>query len=273
LLRIAWELLSAAFARIRGQNPAEREKWMLKIGETILGDAPCVALALQDDASMDDVRDTVARGIGLIELRIDQFAFSDVERVRAEVARFEGLPVLATIRSRQEGGAWRGSEAERLALFKAVLPLVQAVDIELSAEEIRDEVIAAAHGAGVLVIGSHHNFDATPTLAELSGILLRGRDVGVDVVKVAAHCKGNADLRLLARFLVEQSGEPLIVLGMGPHGIASRLFFPALGSLVTYTFLGEATAPGQLNCECTLQYLSVVYPDFPRGQDAPQMKG
>ena len=33
----------------------------------------------------------------------------------------QGLPVLLTIRSRREGGEWRGREAERLALYLAGL--------------------------------------------------------------------------------------------------------------------------------------------------------
>ena len=34
---------------------------------------------------------------------------------------------------------------------------------------------------------------------------------------------------------------------MGPHGVASRVFFPLFGSLLTYGFVGQAGAPGQLS--------------------------
>ena len=37
--------------------------------------------------------------------------------------------------------------------------------------------------------------------------------------------------------------------GMGEHGVVSRVFFPLFGSLLTYGFVAQSGAPGQLPLE------------------------
>ncbi len=235
---------------------------MLKIGEVVLGGRPRVALALRDGVAQADVAAALAQGVDVVELRIDHFGFSEPDRVLEEVRRYAGIPVLATIRSSAEGGTWHGAEAARLDLFRALMPQVGAVDIEIASAEILPDVVAAARAAKRTVIGSFHDFEATPSKEELAAFVLHAKSEGVDIVKVACACQDPADLFTLAQFTVEHAAEKVIVIGMGAHGVLSRVFFPALGSLLTYTFLGEATAPGQLNCEQTLAYLSALYPEF-----------
>jgi 3-dehydroquinate dehydratase-1 len=49
----------------------------------------------------------------------------------------------------------------------------------------------------------------------------------------------------LLQFTAERK-EPLVTLSMGEIGMLSRVAAPLFGSLFTYTFVGEAVAPGQL---------------------------
>jgi 3-dehydroquinate dehydratase I len=235
---------------------------MLQLGPLSLGVAPRVVLALCDGVPIDDVKAALDQGADMVELRVDLFSSTEPDAVREEFQRYEGIPVLATIRSKAEGGEWNATEYERAALYKAVLPYCDAIDIELSSEEILDEVMHATRHADRLIIGSYHNFDKTPELIELEAIHRHGSKAGVDIVKVAAHCRNRLDLHTLARFALDHATRDVIVIGMGTEANLSRIFFPALGSLMTYTFLGEPTAPGQLNCEATLEYLKAFYPDF-----------
>ena len=81
-------------------------------------------------------------------------------------------------------------------------------------------------------------------------------------------CHDTVALQNLAEFTLAHRHRPLVTIGMGAAGAASRIFFPALGSLLTYTFLGAPTAPGQLTCEETLHYLTAFYPTrMRRAQD------
>ena len=46
--------------------------------------------------------------------------------------------------------------------------------------------------------------------------------------------------------LLRAPGPPRIIIGMGAEGAATRVFFPLLDSLLTYSFAGSPTAPGQI---------------------------
>lgn len=219
---------------------------MITLGALRLGAVPRIAAPLTDD----DVRapgDEVRRYADIVELRIDQFAQHDPAHVGAlcRDAGALGLPLIATIRSVDEGGGTHLDDAQRLALFEAVLPTVAAVDIELRAA-IREPVVELAHRAGKRAIVSYHNFTATPIDTDLAAIFDAAVLGEADVVKIAAHARNAADADRLLVFLLERRDRAMIIIGMGPHGVASRVFFPLLGSLITYGSAGAATAPGQL---------------------------
>lgn len=235
---------------------------MINIGNLALGTRPHLVAAMTDRTSADEARAAVDAGVDLLELRIDQFSSRDSEHVVKVVRTLAGLPLLCTIRHAIEGGAWEQGEAERLDLYLRLLPYVDAVDVELMAKEVLLPLVDAAHAAGKVVIGSHHNFKTTPLPEKLAGVANDGKLLGVDIVKIAAHCQSQADVRALASFTLAHASKQLVVIGMGPHGKMTRLFFPGLGSLLTYTFLGEATAPGQLTCGESIQYLRDFYPDM-----------
>lgn len=233
---------------------------MLNVGNVTLGDRPRVVIALRDDQDRAVLEHALSAGADIIELRVDSFSNRDQAYCVSHFERLGGLPLLLTIRAKHEGGDWSGSESERLTLFKALMPLCDAVDIELSSTEIRDEVIADARAHGCCVLGSFHNFEETPDDSRLEQVCALGREAGVDIVKIAAKCNNINDLRQLARLCLHAEDQPMIVIGMGAQSMLSRVFFPALGSLLTYTFLGERTAPGQLNLPDLVSALGRYYP-------------
>jgi len=232
---------------------------MMKIGALSLGDSPQIAVPFRDGTSRAEILRAVELGMDLAELRIDLFAQTNVEHVLEEIAKFEGISLLATIRSPFEGGAWKASEDERMALFKAVIPKVDAVDIEISSQAIRDRVIAAARDAGKPVIGSYHDFAGTPPLHVIQAMADEGWKCHASIVKVATRCQNWNDLRTLAEFTLHNVSLGVVSIGMGPTGLCSRVFFPALGSLFTFASFGEGTAPGQLSLEETTAYLRTFY--------------
>lgn len=218
----------------------------LRIGPLALGDVARVAVPFDDGVTEAALAALRARGLDVAELRIDHFAARDPAAVRRVLARCAGVPTLATIRIAAEGGGWQAGEAERTRLFLALLDAVDAVDVELAAGEVLREVLPAARARGRLVIASHHDFAATPAPPVLADVVARALDAGADVVKIAATARGAADVRALAGVLLEPAPIGRIVIGMGEAALATRVLFPALGSLLTYAHAGRATAPGQL---------------------------
>jgi 3-dehydroquinate dehydratase I len=225
---------------------ARNDPAMPKIGPLELGAAAAIAVPFDDTPSRADVQALRARGLDVAELRVDSFASRAPAHALAELAKYEGIPTLATIRSRAEGGAWAGGEAERAKLFLALLPHVGAIDVELAADAVLPELRAAAREAGRLWIASHHDFERTPEPGALADLVARAQQAGADVVKIAAVVRTPEDLRSLAAALLAPADIGRIVIGMGDAGLATRVLFPALGSLLTYAHAGRSTAPGQL---------------------------
>lgn len=235
---------------------------MVTLGGLTLGGTPRVAVALSDGLTPDELASAQRLGLDVAELRIDQFPKTDENYVLEQVTVFDGVPTIATIRTRSEGGGWDETEPDRLALFRAVIPEVDAVDLELSAFDIRDAVVETVHELGKTVILSYHNFDGTDSIDRFEQIIRDAKEVGADIVKMATHCSGPADVQTLADITLSNRDAGLITIGMGAHGALSRIFFLALGSLMTYTFLGTPTAPGQFDLEDTCRRLRTFYPNY-----------
>jgi 3-dehydroquinate dehydratase-1 len=231
---------------------------MLTLGSLVLGPAAAVAVPFDDAPTRDDVQALRARGLDVAELRIDSFSSQTAAHALAVAATFDGVPTLATIRIRAEGGAWAGSEAARAKLFLALLPHVGAIDVELAAHELLPELRAAARAAGRLVIASHHDFERTPAPGALADVVARAQQAGADVVKIATTVRGPDDVRALAAALLAPADIGRIVVGMGVAGLATRVLFPALGSLLTYAHAGRANAPGQMALDELVELLRRV---------------
>ncbi|MBZ0221079.1 MAG: type I 3-dehydroquinate dehydratase [Candidatus Methylomirabilis sp.] len=206
------------------------------------------AAVITGGATDSAARKAVSGGAGLLEARIDTFRSLDPGSISSSLKRLKeitGLPIILTIRSRAEGGMARLTESERLGLFRELIPYADYVDIEARSSGIFKDVVKSAKGKRKKVIASYHNFRTTPGDTKLNEIIESGRSAGADIIKLATLVDSPGDLRRLARLLFDH--KDLIVIGMGALGAASRVFFPIIGSLVTYGSVSGKTAPGQLS--------------------------
>jgi len=164
-----------------------------------------------------------------------------LERCKAIEAR--GKPVLLTVRLRREGGEWPEDDRSRLRIYEEGLAALSAVDVELSSV-ICGAVAKQAEKLGKVCLVSHHDFEKTPSLAELESILERARQNGA-VPKVATMIRSEADVEILRALLGRKRERPLCVIGMGETWKQTRVLFPKLGSCLAYGYLDKPTAPGQ----------------------------
>jgi 3-dehydroquinate dehydratase-1 len=215
---------------------------MLRMGVLELGTMPRIVAAVTDR----DLADTGWAALAdAIELRVDQCG--DPTPVAATAAcaaaRKTGKPIIATVRWSAEGGGGALTDAQRLALYEALAPHVDGLDVELRSP-LCDDVVAVGRRHQRLTIVSAHFFDATPPLPALRALLAEGAP-RADIVKIATATRDAADLATLVD-LLRLPGPPRIVIGMGTTGAATRVFFPLLDSLLTYSFAGAPAAPGQI---------------------------
>lgn len=199
-------------------------------------------------ATLERVREQKATLCDLVELRAD-YLKPDPSVLLEACRRLKSLgkPSLFTLRHGREDGRWTGSETDRLAAYRAALPFVSAIDVELRSR-IFSDVLKAAHEQGKTVVGSYHHFKKTPPLKTLLGLIREGRKHGADIVKISTMIVQPTDVITLFEALRQSRGGPLCVLGMGPLGVHSRIGLPCAGSCMTYGALERATAPGQWTC-------------------------
>jgi 3-dehydroquinate dehydratase-1 len=139
------------------------------------------------------------------------------------------------------------------------MPFVEAVDIELSAdEEQRKKVIAAAKAAGVTVIVSAHDFDKTPSVEEMKKILNSAHEAGADIAKLAVMAKSKQDVLDVLQATADME-KPVCTIAMGDVGKHSRIVAPCYGSRLTYGAIAKAVAPGQIKIHELKSALEILF--------------
>lgn len=216
----------------------------------------CVPLVAADfaEARAQVVR-LAAKDPDLIEVRLDYLAGLTPEKTLTlltalkEVCR---VPLLATFRRYEEGGASPLEEPERVAILEAALAsgAIKLLDIELRTGPAgRDKLLEAARWQGVGSIISYHDFAKTPGLPELRDLMAELAATGADILKLAVFPQMPLDsLNLLTVTYEAQANWPdrqLITMAMGGPGGFTRLAGPFYGSVLSFAVGEKSSAPGQ----------------------------
>ena len=174
-------------------------------------------------------------GADLVELRLDTVRDLDLEGALADRIR----PVLVSCRPVWEGGRFRGSEEERRGILRRALELgADWVDLEWRGGF--DALIAERQGQNIVV--SMHDFEGTPDDLDQRYRALRG--TGAEVVKLAVLSRSAGDVVRLLRLGRACRSERMVLVGMGPAGVPTRLLPAHFGSCWSYA--GHGVAPGQV---------------------------
>ena len=258
------------------------------------GGLPAVAVSLTGPSLVHaraQARTAIDAGADVLELRVDLLeeagvpaTFAPMDAGAAAARILECLrevgevaddadtdavaPLLLTCRTAAEGGRAQLDDAAYGALLRSVLDGLAAwaperrpaaIDVEVQRGCLR-RVCEQAHGLGVDVVASFHDFDTTPSDQVLEEVLARMADEGADLAKIAVWPTGATDVaRLLgvcARATADPEegtglGVPVAAMSMGALGAVSRVA-PAFGTALTFAVVpdeqGEAraSAPGQI---------------------------
>ena len=175
-------------------------------------------------------------------------------------------PLLFTFRTSREGGEKTLALADYTELNRQIAQsgLVDAVDVEIFAgEEVAVQNIAAIHAAGAVVIGSNHDFAATPPKEEILCRLRKMQELGADIAKIAVMPHSPADVITLLDATQEMAEKyavrPIVAMSMGPLGVISRLGGEVFGSAMTFGAVGQVSAPGQIPAEQLQTVLKVLH--------------
>ena len=213
-----------------------------------------IATALTDGAPSGQARQArlaQQQGAGAVELRADLLADpAQVCAALTAVRAASSLPLLLTYRSTTEGGKGAGhgqGYEDYLASLLQLRPAVAAVDIEMACPASK-ALVAEAKAGGYDVVGSCHDFTATPSAAQIAEKLAQITAAGADITKVAYMPRTAQDVAALRHAAHDFAGasphQPLIAISMGQLGAPSRT---DLVNCLTFATIadGAASAPGQ----------------------------
>ncbi len=184
-------------------------------------------------------------GADLVELRVDALREPpDLERLRERTE----LPAILTCRRVQEGGAFRGTEDDRLAILQRAIALGFAyVDFELRAT--RGPVEPSSSSSRILL--SVHDLEGM--LASPESHVEKALERGAQAIKIAARVGSLDQTMRLARAgtLARERGIEYTAVPLGPGGAAGRVLASRLGSSFMYTFArgGSIAGPGQISID------------------------
>lgn len=178
----------------------------------------------------------------MIELRLDLLAGGDPLQTIKAVRKATGKPIIATVRLKTEGGMFQGSERERIGLLIKATYYADYADVELLADQ-RDDAIARIKKP---VIVSYHDFQGMPEEKELAGIYEEMKKTKAAIAKIAVTPKSLQDNLRILQFLLD-ADMPLCMIAMGKLGRHLRAVAPLYGSALTYGFVTQSTAPGQMS--------------------------
>ncbi|EXE37946.1 catabolic 3-dehydroquinate dehydratase [Acinetobacter baumannii 1546444] len=210
----------------------------------------------------------------LAEFRIDLLSFaSDTKQVIAlghELKKILGnKPMIATIRTKNEGGQLEISDADYGKTYQAYLknPFMDWLDVEMFRDQkVVSEIVQKAHQKKVLVVMSNHDFQKTPNQDEIEKRLLKQDQMGADVLKIAVMPKSKQDVFTLMNATLkvsQQTTKPLLTMSMGQLGTISRVATANMGGSYSFGMIGQASAPGQIDVTKLKQILQTVQPTNP----------
>lgn len=234
----------------------------ISIGDVSLGRGPRVVAVIWGPLLVELAARAREEGADLLEVRVDLFKKVDLGSLEKDLKVIRQkikLPIIATVRRKDEGGGHSYSERERLHLLKSLTPLIDALDIELRSKRIIGEVIREARLKRKKVLVSYHNLLKTPADEELENIVCQAKERGGDIVKIAARAKNKDEVARLMTFTYRCPGKPLVSISLGRVGTISRILAPFFGSCLTYGYVDSSAAPGQLNVSQLKQELKRLF--------------
>lgn len=182
----------------------------------------------------------------LVELRLDLLPKADMEAL----VQASPVPVIATVRSRAEGGAGCNPPGKTVSMLARAREAGAAwVDVEMGLPpEARKEIVHQA-GTGRIIL-SHHGMEGTPSSSMLTGLLERMAAFRPAVIKIVCLALALEDNRRVLALIpqAQAMGLGITAFCMGRMGRMSRVRSLRMGATLGYVALSspESTAPGQI---------------------------
>lgn len=173
----------------------------------------------------------------LIEIRLD-LILGDLPGIVQEWYAGTDIPLILTLRSEQEGGAFSGTSENWFETIKPLLPYAAYIDIE---QRFASHALFIRE-RGTAIVASYH-MKRMPSMQELAAIDENLREYG-DIPKIVVTPSDEHDMIIFLSFTLHAE-KPVITSIMGDQYRHMRPILPLFGSAWIFGHAGEATAAGQ----------------------------
>jgi 3-dehydroquinate dehydratase I len=207
----------------------------------------CLPIIASTKAAVLETLATHASRYEFVEVWLDHVDDLDEAFVRQLINRLQSKLVI--VFRRQALAPMRLSARKRQALLRILDGTPVLVDLDLASQQA-DLAYIKRHKLQIQTIVSFHDYHQTPSDVGLRRLVRRMERHNPAIFKIATMCTSGSDaVRLLTLLLsLKAAGRRFIILGMGKHGVITRIFGTLWGNELTFApdTLAAQSAPGQL---------------------------
>ena len=206
----------------------------------------CVSIAEKNPKKIKHILKIALGKSEYAEVRLDFLKPSDIPNVLESIKN--RLPkCVCTLRPKNEGGKFSGSEKERKSILKLISeynPFL--LDVEFNTLKKDQKLRQYLKKSKTVILVSWHDFKKTPNIKKLNSTLKEMRKFS-NHVKIVTVAKSINDTSNILSLYNKSSKIKLIAFAMGEEARFSRILCLHLGSPFTYVSLGKAIASGQFS--------------------------
>ncbi|MDC0070019.1 type I 3-dehydroquinate dehydratase [Nitrosopumilus sp.] len=183
-----------------------------------------------------------------VEVRLDFLKAKQIPET-LEIIKKDLKKIVCTLRPKNEGGKFTGTEKERIAILKLIAeynPFL--LDVEFNTLNKNKELTKYLKSTKTKLLVSWHDFQKTPKTIELKNKIKKMSKFSNNV-KIVSTAKSVDDATRMLELYHKKGKNNLISFAMGDAGKISRILCLYLGSPYTYVSLGKAVAPGQFSVD------------------------
>ena len=206
----------------------------------------CVSIGEKSPRKLKTILKEALSRSDFAEIRFDYLKKSDIPLV-LEDNKKNLSKCVCTLRPKNEGGQFSGSENERKAILRLIAEYSPfLLDVEFNTIQKDKKLASYLKKTKCKLLISWHDFKKTPNHTQLKSRFCKMSKFS-DVIKIVTVAKDVSDASRLLSLYSIKSKKKIVGFCMGEQGKFSRILCLHLGSPFTYVSLGKAIAPGQFS--------------------------
>lgn len=208
----------------------------------------CVSVAETSPSKLKNTLKIALKKSDYAEIRFDFLKTEDIPQVLEAVKNYLGKAV-CTLRPKNEGGKFEGTEKERKSILKLIAeynPFLLDVEFNTIRKDVDLATFLKKSKTPLLI--SEHDFKKTPKFSDLLNKIKQMSKFSPNI-KIVTTAKTTDDSTRVLQLYSKKGKINLIAFSMGDAGRISRILSLYLGSPYTYVSLGKPVAPGQFSVD------------------------